>query len=73
MTNHTIISVQMVFFPEDFHCLTTDKDTVDRAVSEDGPYLARFRNLARKHQIWLSLGGFYNKVSGIYYRVIKQR
>lgn len=30
----------------------------------DGPLMSRYRDLARSHDIWLSLGGFHEKIEG---------
>ena len=54
---------KMVFFPECFDYVGRNKEeTISMAFPEKGPYLGRFRQLAKENGLWLSLGGFHNKV-----------
>jgi hypothetical protein len=54
----------MVFFPECFDYVGRSKDeTIGMAFPENGAYLDKFRELAKSAGLWLSLGGFHNKVS----------
>jgi hypothetical protein len=56
----------MAFFPECFDYIGRNRDeTISLAIEEDGQYINQFREVAREHRIWLSLGGFHNKVSFI--------
>jgi predicted amidohydrolase len=53
----------MVFFPECFDYIGRTRDeTISFAFPENGPYLEKFRQLAKECGVWLSLGGFHNKV-----------
>ncbi|CAJ0572122.1 unnamed protein product, partial [Mesorhabditis spiculigera] len=53
---------QMIFFPE---CVDyvgrTREEEVSLAIEEGGEFINRFRDLAKKHGIWISLGGFHRK------------
>ena len=54
----------MVFLPECFDYIgRTTAEQVDQAVEENGSYIAQFRQLAKKHGLWLALGGFHHKVN----------
>ena len=64
-------SAQIVFFPECFSFIGAAAGEA-QAVAEplSGPILARYRELAKQHSVWLSLGGFQERVDGeerIYY------
>lgn len=49
----------MVFFPENFSFMGARPGEALAAAEElTGPTLARYKDLARQHSIWLSLGGF---------------
>uniref|UniRef100_A0A914CTR1 Nitrilase and fragile histidine triad fusion protein NitFhit n=1 Tax=Acrobeloides nanus TaxID=290746 RepID=A0A914CTR1_9BILA len=53
---------QMAFFPECFDYIGRNRDeTIALGIEEDGQYINQFREVAREHRIWLSLGGFHNK------------
>lgn len=54
----------MVFLPEacDYICENT-ADTVKMAESKDGSLISKYKNLAQKYNLWLSLGGIHLKVS----------
>ena len=58
-------SAQIVFFPECFSFIGAAAGEA-QAVAEplSGPILARYRELARQHSVWLSLGGFQERVDG---------
>ena len=58
-------SAQIVFFPECFSFIGAAAGEA-QAVAEplSGPILARYRNLAKQHSVWLSLGGFQERVDG---------
>lgn len=52
----------MVFFPECFSFIgARPGESQDIAEEISGPTIARYKELAFKHQIWLSLGGFQEK------------
>lgn len=53
---------KMVFLPECFDYIgRTTAEQIDNAIEERGPYIKQFRELAKKHELWLALGGFHNK------------
>ncbi|CAB3403560.1 unnamed protein product [Caenorhabditis bovis] len=53
---------EMVFLPECFDFIGRNKnEQVDLAMSVDGDYMRRYRELAKKHNLWLSLGGLHHK------------
>lgn len=53
----------MVFFPECFDYVGENRDENETlALTEDGDYIGRYRNCAREYGLWLSLGGFHEKV-----------
>uniref|UniRef100_A0A914V4R6 Nitrilase and fragile histidine triad fusion protein NitFhit n=1 Tax=Plectus sambesii TaxID=2011161 RepID=A0A914V4R6_9BILA len=53
-------NAKMVFLPECFDYVGRNKEeAIGLAVAEDGPLIARFRELARQNDLWLSLGGFH--------------
>lgn len=53
---------RMVFLPECFDYVGSNRDeSVKMAETLDGPTIERFKNIALKHQVWLSLGGFHEK------------
>ena len=52
--------------PEAFDFIAPDKDaTVSLAESLDGPTVSAYRDLAKEEGIFLSLGGFHQRVSGL--------
>ncbi|KAE9421207.1 hypothetical protein Angca_004095, partial [Angiostrongylus cantonensis] len=54
---------KMVFFPECFDFVGRSKEeNIALASEEQGPVMNRFRSFARQYGIWISLGGFHNKV-----------
>lgn len=57
-------NAKLVSLPENFAFLGAGDDAALLAAeSIDGPSIKRLRNCAKKHGIWLSLGGFQEKVS----------
>ncbi|KAK6049244.1 hydrolase, carbon-nitrogen family [Cooperia oncophora] len=55
-------SCKMIFFPEFFDFVPRDpQENISLASEENGPFMERFRSLAKQHGIWMSLGGFHNK------------
>ena len=53
----------MVFLPEAFDYVAQDKkQSVAMAETTDGPTITRCAELARKYNVWLSLGAFHQKV-----------
>jgi deaminated glutathione amidase len=53
----------MVFLPECFDFIgRTTAEQIDLAQEADGPYIGQFRQLAKRHGLWLALGGFHHKV-----------
>lgn len=58
----------MVFLPENFDYIGTSvQETKDLAYAETDQYIDRYRQIARELKIWLSLGGFHEKVSDIFH------
>ncbi|XP_014676513.1 PREDICTED: nitrilase homolog 1-like isoform X2 [Priapulus caudatus] len=55
---------QMVYLPEcsDYLC-EAKSDTISQAESLDGDTVAHFMNLAKEHNVWLSVGGIHEKGS----------
>ncbi|XP_065214089.1 deaminated glutathione amidase [Planococcus citri] len=55
-------NASMVFLPEacDYICDNTT-DTVKMAESKDGPLVSKYKQLAQKYDVWLSLGGIHLK------------
>lgn len=50
----------MVFLPECFDYIGRNKEeTISMAYKETDKYLENLRDLAKKNNIWLSLGGFH--------------
>ena len=53
----------MVFLPEGFDSISESKETaIMSAESLDDVTITSYRSLAKKKQLWLSLGGFKEKV-----------
>lgn len=54
----------MVFLPEGCDYIAESKEeSLSEAESMSGPLVGKYRDLARKHRVWLSLGGIHIKVS----------
>ena len=54
---------QMVFLPEACDYIADSKEqSVEMAESLDGDLVSRYRDTARQNQLWLSIGGFHQKV-----------
>lgn len=52
----------MAFFPEACDYLADNKkDIVAMSESQDGLMMSKYKNLAKQHDIWLSLGGLHEK------------
>ena len=55
---------QMVFLPEACDYIADSKEqSIDMAESLDGDLVSRYCDTARQHQLWLSIGGFHQKVA----------
>lgn len=53
----------MVFFPECFDYVGRSREENEElAMDENCEYIGRYRNCAREYGLWLSLGGFHQKV-----------
>uniref|UniRef100_A0A183BV33 Zinc finger protein 593 homolog n=1 Tax=Globodera pallida TaxID=36090 RepID=A0A183BV33_GLOPA len=53
---------KMVFLPECFDYIGRNVgEQINQAMCEKSQYIAQFRELAKQHGIWLSLGGFHHK------------
>uniref|UniRef100_A0A6G1SDD5 Nitrilase and fragile histidine triad fusion protein NitFhit n=1 Tax=Aceria tosichella TaxID=561515 RepID=A0A6G1SDD5_9ACAR len=56
------VGAKMVFLPECFDFIGTSKqESLDQAEPLDGPTLTRYKDLAKKLNVWLSLGGMHQK------------
>jgi hypothetical protein len=56
----------VVFLPEAFDYIAESQiQSLELAEDLDGPLIKRYSELAVKHNVWLSLGGFHNKVTQI--------
>lgn len=61
----------MIFFPECFdHVGESKEQSIQLAESLDGPLLSRYKKLAQEKCIWLSLGGFHEKVLLFFKKII---
>lgn len=62
VTQAAAVGAKMIFLPECFDFIGNNKqEAVGGAESLDGPTLARYRGLAKKLKVWLSLGGMHQK------------
>lgn len=53
----------MVFLPEAFDYISSSKEEgLSLAQTLDGPLIGQYCQLARQRKLWLSLGGFHEKV-----------
>ena len=53
----------MVFLPEAFDYICENRETsLSQAHTVDGPIIKDFSQIAKDLNIWLSLGGFHEKV-----------
>ena len=53
----------MVFLPEAFDIIGSNRhETMAAGEPLDGPTMKLYKQLAQTHQVWLSLGGFHEKV-----------
>lgn len=53
----------MIFLPEAFDYIEEDKTkSFELAESLDGPTIDNYKSLAKSLDVWLSLGGFHEKV-----------
>lgn len=58
------LGASIVCLPENFAFMGAgDGDNLKMAQSLDGPLIERFRSLALKNKLWLSLGGFQEKLT----------
>lgn len=58
-----ICHFQMIFLPEAFDYIEPDRTTsLYLAESIDGPLISNYKSLAKSLNVWLSLGGFHDKV-----------
>ena len=56
------VCLQMVFLPEAFDFISTSsEESLNLAEDIEGPVMMNYRNIAKKLQVWLSLGGFHKK------------
>ena len=54
----------MVFLPECFDYVAESRDqALKMAESVNGATITKYRELAKEQNIWLSLGGFHEKVT----------
>ena len=53
----------MAFLPEGFDFIGSNiKSTLDQSEAIEGPLISKLRDLAAEKKIWLSLGGFHEKI-----------
>lgn len=53
----------MIFLPESFDYIEEDKNkSLKAAETLDGPLITNYKSLAKSLDVWLSLGGFHEKV-----------
>eukprot|EP00794_Sanderia_malayensis_P015717 gene15717-17302_t len=58
------LGAKVVFLPECFDFVGEDKkNSLELAEPLDGPTITSYREIAAKQNVWLSLGGFHEKVS----------
>jgi predicted amidohydrolase len=56
---------KLLSFPENFAFIGPDSDATFKAAEAlSGKTISHFRNLAQKHDLWLSLGGFQESIPG---------
>lgn len=56
--------MQMVFLPEAFdYMASSSEESADLAEPLDGPRMTSYRQVAKDNDMWLSLGGFHEKVN----------
>ena len=54
----------MIFFPEACDYMAEmNSESMGMAEDLDGPLFQQYRELAKEFNIWMSIGGFHNKVS----------
>lgn len=49
---------KMVFLPENFNFMGSLAEGVEHAQPLNGPYISRYKALAKSNKVWMSLGGF---------------
>ena len=56
---------EIIFFPECFSFIGAAAGEAQRAAEPlTGPVMQRYLDLAKQHEVWLSLGGFQERVEG---------
>ena len=56
----------MVFLPEACdHILTSPSENANHSEGLNGPTMSAFKQLARDNKVWLSIGGFHEKVHAL--------
>lgn len=54
----------MIFLPEGFDCIEQSKEEAIAAAEPiNGPTISAYKSIASSKSVWLSLGGFKEKVS----------
>ncbi|CAF1193798.1 unnamed protein product, partial [Rotaria sordida] len=54
--------LKLSFFPEAFDYISESiSETLEKAEPIDGPIINGYRQLAKQHQLWISLGGFHQR------------
>ena len=62
----------MIFLPECFDYVGTSRtESLEMSDTDAGVILTRYRQLAKKLGVWLSLGGMHEKVSSIIEHTMK--
>ena len=61
--DHSIVALQVVFLPECFDYVGENREqTLSMAAPLKSPRMQSLRDLAKELGVWLSLGGFHEKV-----------
>lgn len=61
--DHSIVALQIVFLPECFDYVGENREqTLSMAAPLESPRMQSLRDLAKELGVWLSLGGYHEKV-----------
>lgn len=52
----------MLFLPENFNYMKTNDSSKAEFENLEGPTIQKYKDLANKYKIWLSLGGYQEKI-----------
>uniref|UniRef100_A0A0G4FPE5 CN hydrolase domain-containing protein n=1 Tax=Chromera velia CCMP2878 TaxID=1169474 RepID=A0A0G4FPE5_9ALVE len=60
------LQCRFICFPENFAFLGTSfKESLEMCEPLSGPLFSRYKNLAKKYGLWISYGGFQEKIEGV--------